>query len=438
MAAELHIRGGSPLVGEITIDSSKNALLPIIAASILTEGVTRLCRVPRISDIDNLLKILISLGIKPRFENGDLLLDTTEIRYNSVSPETASKIRGSIFVLGAILGRFKSAEVPYPGGCAIGGRPIDIHLAALRQMDVIVREENGIISCKRRGSKTENARVFLDFPSVGATENVIMASVLGGRRVVIENAAIEPEVADLCNFLIACGASICGVGTNRLTITGVKKLVGANYTAIPDRINTGSFLIATAACGGNVILKNTIPAHNANLISKLRHAGCDISADTNSVSVGQIQILAPTNARLRAFGSVHTAPFPGFPTDLQSQLAALASICRGNTTITENLFENRFKHMAEIAKLGGKFCIREKQVSIQGVSELANRDSTDSPVHLNASDLRGGVALVIAALSAQGPCIIHNADFVYRGHAEIEQDLIKLGANILRVDTPNK
>ncbi|MDR0462486.1 MAG: hypothetical protein LBG88_04135 [Christensenellaceae bacterium] len=243
---KLHIKGGAPLCGTLEIDSSKNALLPIIAGTILTEGITTIKKVPRISDIENLLKILVTLGIKARFHNGDLVIDTSDIVYSAVTGGTASKIRGSIFVLGAIIGRFGKASVPYPGGCAIGERPIDLHLQGLRDLGVRIEEKNEVISCKQ-GDSHIDTDLYLDFPSVGATENFILASVIGKKRVRIVNAAREPEVEDLCNFLRSCGATICGAGTSVITIHGVKALHGTIYTAIPDRINPGRINMAPLA-----------------------------------------------------------------------------------------------------------------------------------------------------------------------------------------------
>ena len=433
MGTKLIIDGGSPLSGTIAIDSSKNALLPIIAATILTRGVTVLKNVPKISDIDNLLHILISLGIKIKWKEGDLHIDTTDITYTEITGTVAGKIRGSIFVLGAILGRFKIATVPYPGGCAIGSRPIDLHLQGLRDIGVKVIEKNGVIICKNPASRSRGAppakgeSVYLDFPSVGATENIILASVLGKARTRIYNAAREPEVADLCNFLCACGAMICGQGTSTITIAGVPALHGTTYTAIPDRINTGSYLIAAAACGGDVTLTNVIPEHNANLINKLAKCGCFIATDASTINIA-------CRARPKALATIHTAPYPGFPTDIQSQLAVLQSMSYGTASITENLFENRFKYVPELQKLGAKICIKDKVAIITGVKNFTASTDEKNPTYLNASDLRGGVALVIAALAASGTSIIHNAEYIYRGMHAIERDLVALGANIIRVD----
>jgi len=430
MPTKLLIDGGAPLRGVIAVTPSKNALLPIIAGTILTEGVTVLRNVPRITDIDNLLHILLALGIKVKWQNGDLVIDTREIGAPQSFPVgAAGKIRGSIFVLGAILGRFKRSAVPYPGGCAIGERPIDLHLQAFKDLGVRVTEKNGLIECKKAATRQAQQDVYLDFPSVGATENVLLACALGRNRVRIHNAAREPEVVDLCNFLNACGAMICGHGTSTITVAGVTALCGTSYTAIPDRINTGSYLLAAAACGGHVKLTNVVPAHNENLIAKLRKSGCDIRTDTNSITITR-----EGGIRVKPLGTVHTAPWPGFPTDLQSQLATLQAVSKGVTAVTENLFENRFKHLAELQKLGAKVCIKNKTAIVTGVRNLVASSDERAPLELFAGDLRGGVALVIAALCARGTSVVKNAEYIYRGHAEIERDLAGVGANIIRID----
>jgi UDP-N-acetylglucosamine 1-carboxyvinyltransferase len=423
MKQKLLIEGGAKLFGSVNIEASKNALLPIIAATILTDGVTVLKSVPHITDIDNLLKILVGLGISVKWSDGNLIIDTREIKYAEINPETAAKIRGSIFVLGAILGRFRVCAVPYPGGCAIGGRPIDIHLSALRDLGAVISESNSLIKCKFGKTNSQTADIYLDFPSVGATENMVLASVLGKRHVKIHNAAMEPEVADLCNFLNSCGAIITGQGTPTITVVGVKNLQGANYTAIPDRINTGSYLIAAAACGGRVTITNTVPEHNANLITKLKKMGCKITIDGT-------KILIERTGNLKSVGTIHTAPYPGFPTDLQSQFAALSAVSRGKTVIVENLFENRFGYAPELCKIGARICEKSKTLTIHGIREFVSNDT-----QLFATDLRGGVALTIAGIAAKGRCVINNAEYIYRGMSKIECELAALGANILRIET---
>jgi len=448
MSIKLFIEGGNKLFGTLQVENSKNALLPIIASTILTKGTTTLKSVPKITDIDNLLRILMSLGITAKWQNKDLIIDTTEIKYNEIDAEIAAKIRGSIFVLGAILGRFKMAAVPYPGGCAIGNRPIDLHLQAFKDLGVKIKEQNNVILCKKTPILTPKMHeIYLDFASVGASENIIMASVLGNQRVKITGVALEPEVEDLCNFLNACGARICGIGTNTLVIYGVQNLNGTTYTAIPDRINTGSYLIATAACGGSVTLTNVRPHHNLNLISKLKKMGCKIEVTSDTITLSRdfgafrvplsqpfwAETLDPTPP-LRAISTVHTAPYPGFPTDLQSQFTTLSALAKGTTVVTENLFENRFKFATELQKIGAKTCVKDKTLTINGVKSFNVSQLKSAPTILNAGDLRGGVALVIAAISTQGYSVINNAEYIYRGHSAIENDLSKLGANILRVD----
>ena len=420
------IEGGNRLNGTLRIDSAKNAILPILAATVLVNGQTVLRNIPKISDIDNMLHILSSLGAKIEWKDNDLYIDTTQLCRNEIPPDTAARIRGSIFILGSILGRFKTARVPYPGGCAIGSRPIDLHIQGFRDLGIRVFENDGYITCTAPRKNTDRS-VYLDFPSVGATENLILASVLGSGKTKIINPAREPEVIDLVDFLNACGARICGAGTDTISVHGVKTLSGTVYTPIPDRIITGSYLIAAATVGGEITLTNVRPEHNENLISKLRRCGCEINSRGNTIT------LKSPKQRPAALGSVQTSPYPGFPTDLQSQLAVLQSISKGSCVITENLFESRFKYVPELCKMGAKVCIKDRNANITGVQKI--RAGTEiSPLNVTATDLRGGVALVIAALCAHGKTVVHNAEYIMRGHQSIESDLLSLGANIIRID----
>lgn len=430
MPTKLLIDGGAQLNGTIIIDSSKNALLPIIAATLLVEGVTVLRNVPKISDIENIIKILASLGAKVLWVNSDLHIDCTSITSGEIGGQAAAKIRGSIFVLGAALGRLKTASIIQPGGCAIGSRPIDLHIQGLRDIGVNVTENGNKITCvARKNTSCVKRNIYLDFPSVGATENLIMASVLGKGSVRIIGAAREPEVVDLCNFLNACGASICGHGSSTITVSSVSKLTPVTYTAIPDRINTGSYLIAVAACGGTVTLQNTVPAHNENLISKLVKLGCNIK-----IIEDKITITAPMKKKIMGGLSVQTAAFPGFPTDLQSQLTVLLCLHKGRFTVTENLFENRFQHVPELRKLGACIAVEGRSAILTGVKGFLASNDDESPTVLTATDLRGGVALVIAALAAKGTSIINKADYIYRGHEDIMRDLVSVGANIIAIE----
>jgi len=414
---KLVIEGGNKLRGNIRIDSAKNAVLPILAGTVLVNDVVRLKNVPKLIDIHNMLQILASLGVKIRWDKRDLIIDSRDMTSSDATALESRTIRGSIFLLGSILGRFRTARLTYPGGCAIGNRPIDLHIQGLRDLGVTVREKAGFITCSSR--RARGGDVYLDFPSVGATENLMMASVLGRNSVRIINAAKEPEVVDLANFLNHCGARIHGAGTSTITIEGVKSLSGCEYTPIPDRIITGSYMLAVASAGGSVTLENTVPGHNQSLITKLVKSGCKINYTEDKIFI-------ESDGRNKSIASIQTSPYPGFPTDLQSQISAYQTICRGVSTVTENLFESRFKFVPELVKMGARVTVRDRTAIINGVDHL------DGSL-VEAQDLRGGVALVIAALSARGTTVIENAEYIYRGHANIEDDLARVGANIIKL-----
>ena len=418
------IEGGTPLNGTVHIKSAKNACLPIIAAVILTRGQTILRNVPRISDVENLLTMLSSLGVSVAWQDGDLYLDTTNIQDNEINKCAAQRIRGSIFVLGSLIGRFRNAKLPKPGGCSIGRRPIDLHLYGLKEIGVKVSESPSLIECTLKRGR--NAEVYLDFPSVGATENMMLASAIGRYTTKIVNAAKEPEVVDLANFLNRAGACINGAGTDTITITGVDTLRGIDYTPIPDRINTASFLLATATIGGDVTLKNIRPDHNANLIKRLRQSGATV---TLSPADNSMRII--TNKRRRSY-SAQTGPYPGFPTDIQSQYATYSCLTSGTTYIVENMFEDRFKYVKELVKLGARICTKGKTATIRPIKKFRS-GTQDQPTVLTAEELRGGFSLTISALAALGHSIIENASVIDRGYERLELDLQKLGAKIIRI-----
>jgi UDP-N-acetylglucosamine 1-carboxyvinyltransferase len=417
MGIKLRIEGGNKLNGTVKIDSAKNAVLPILAGVILTRGITVLKDVPRLIDIDNMLHILSTMGMRVRWQGSDLILDSTDMNSSDATASKAREIRGSIFILGGVLGRFKTARIAYPGGCSIGARPIDLHIQGLRDMGVSIREKGGFIECN--SMRATGGTVYLDYPSVGATQNLIMAGTIGRNTVKIVNAAREPEIEDLVNYLNTCGARITGAGTSTIVIQGVKKLTGCTYTPIPDRIITGSYLLAVAAAGGDVTLTNTRPEHNESLIAKLKSAGCEIHSFGDKINIKATQ-------RGKCITSIQTSPYPGFPTDLQSQISAYQVVSRGTSTVTENLFESRFKYVPELIKMGAQITVRDRTAIIRGVRNL-------SAVDVDATDLRGGVALVIAALTTDSVTVINNAEYIYRGHAAIEDDLSGLGANIIKI-----
>ncbi|MCL2851049.1 MAG: UDP-N-acetylglucosamine 1-carboxyvinyltransferase [Firmicutes bacterium] len=424
MSKKIRVEGGNPLVGNLRIGGAKNACLPILAACALINGKTVINDVPKISDIEELLMVMSGLGAKIWWEGNKVHLDTSSIVLSEVKNEEAKKIRGSLLLLGSLIGRFKTARLPFPGGCKIGTRPIDLHISALKDMGIATKTGAGFIQCNTK--KIKNASIYLDFPSVGATQNIILASVLGNAKIQISNAAKEPEVIDLVNFLKRCGACIVGEGTDTITIHGVKRLNGCEYTPIPDRVNTASYMIATAVTGGNVTLENVRPEHNFSLIKKLEKKGIDVSIQNNKVHIR-------ADKRYKNLQTLQTSPWPGFSTDLQSQFAVLSTISKGDITITENLFENRFTCLDELRKFGARICIKGRTATINGTTSLGG-GTQENPLKVKSSDLRGGVALVIAALVAKGTTIIENAELVYRGHEDIVKDLSALGANISLVD----
>lgn len=439
--SRIQITGGKPLQGHIRIQGAKNSLLPIMTACLMVRGTIYLNDVPKLSDLNQMLHILAELGCTINIKGNTVKIDNNKLNTHIINKNYASKIRGSIFVMGAMLSRLGKIQLPLPGGCAIGNRPIDIHLTLLRQIGVNCHCKNDTIYASYTPRRHRKVTVLsLDFPSVGATENIIQATALGieGNIYSIHGVAKEPEIIDLCNFLNQCGARIEGAGTDTITIHSVAKLHGTNYTPIPDRINTGSYLIATAAVGGDVLLTNVNPEHHINLINKLTSIGAKITTTTDTIHIVMRQ-------RRKQNFHIHTAPYPGFPTDLQSQFCVLAALTPGRSYINENLFENRFRYVPELVKLGAQIDLKHNQALIKGVQTLSGRitsslcpSSYQIPSHkdctgttVTAHDLRGGVALVIAGLAAQGTTTIENTEYIARGHQDIVKDLRQLGANIV-------
>lgn len=412
------INGGKKLFGVSRVSSAKNAYLPILAGAILCDGDVILNNYPLFDDIDIMCEILSSIGIKKKTSKNNLLLDCRDITGHEI-PEVQTKlIRSSIVSLGAILGRVKKAKVAYPGGCAIGARPIDLHIKGLRKLNVKIIEEDGYLICD--GSNMKSANIHLDFPSVGATENVMMAAATLKGTSRIFNPAKEPEIVDLQNFLNASGAKICGAGTNEIVIEGVQKLGGVNYTPIPDRIITGTLVVACAMTGGEIVIENAKAQHIESLINKIDKYCCNIRCEND-------KIIVQADGKPKSFGTVNTEPYPGFPTDLQAQLSALACICKGTSKIIENLFETRFKHIPELIKMGAKIEIDGKQVTVDGVKRLRG-------AVVKSSDLRGGACLVLAGLTAKGQTIVEDVHHIDRGYEHIENIFSCLGADIKRID----
>lgn len=409
------IRGGKKLFGTLEIDSAKNAILPIIAGSILTEKEVVLSKVPHIVDVHKMLEIVREMGGYVERSEDRVIIKNDMISNCELPSDLSKELRSSIFMLGPLLAKYKRARVPFPGGCDIGSRPIDLHLGGLRDLGVVIDEEHGYINCD--GSNMKSGFIHLDFPSVGATENLMMAAVFLAGETTIHNAAKEPEIVDLQNFINSMGGRIQGAGTSVIKVEGVRSLTGAEYTPIPDRIITGTFLIAVAMTGGKVELENTNFEHVYSLINKLRNSGCIIDYKNGKIKL-------ESDKRLSSC-SFETQPYPGFPTDLQAQALALQTISDGTSIIVENLFETRFKHVPELLKMGAKIITRDRMAIVKGVPKLFGAD-------VNACDLRGGAALILAGLTAKGKTIVNNINYVDRGYQDFEIRLSTLGADIRR------
>ena len=392
---EYIINGGQPLDGALEIKGAKNSILPLMAASILTDEITVLHNCPNISDVDSMINILEGLGSKIIRSGRDVIIDNSMTDKSEIPASLAKELRSSVFLLGSLLSRHKKAKVAYPGGCDIGLRPIDIHITGLRELGIEIQEQGGYILCNCLNAKS--ADIVLDLPSVGATENLMLASVFIKGKTVIRNCAKEPEIVDLQKFLNTMGAKIRGAGSSVIVVEGVDKLHGIDYTPIPDRIVAGTYLIAAAMCGGNVELSGVNPEHISSLISKLSKTTC----------------------------KVHIKNDPGFPTDLQSQIMAMQTVSRGTSVIVENIFETRFKTASQLKKLGADITIKGRVAVIRGVKELIGAE-------VAASDLRGGASLVLAGLVAKGTSIVKDIHYIDRGYEDLSVELKKLGANVRR------
>jgi len=407
------INGGNKLDGKIKIESAKNAVLPLLAGAILTNDEVVIKDCPKIKDVLSMINILKSLGVSAKFSEQDLIINSSNINSCKVPYELTKELRSSVFMLGALVARLGCAKLSYPGGCEIGLRPIDIHISGLRRLGVNVLDMCGEIICCVE--KIKDGEIYLDFPSVGATENLILASVFVNGSVVIRNSAKEPEIVDLINFLISMGAKIEGAGSDTIIVTGVKKLHGTVYKPMPDRIEAGTYLIATAICGGKVELNNVKSENILSLIHKLRNNSCKIKINNDIIYI-------KSGKGGRAF-NIDTRPYPGFPTDLQAQITALATVSEGTSLITENIFEMRFRYARELLKMGADITIREKTAIVKGVKSLTG-------ACVKAEDLRGGAALVLAGLSAEGESVVSDIHHIERGYLYLDKKLSFLGADI--------
>jgi UDP-N-acetylglucosamine 1-carboxyvinyltransferase len=415
--AKLVINGGNRLYGCVEVQGAKNAILPLMAAAMLTDEKVVIKNVPNLIDVHNMSKILLALGADIDISSDRALISAANLKSSEIAHILAKELRSSIFLLGPVLGRLKQAKVAYPGGCDIGLRPIDIHLKALREMNVKIVERSGYIYCD--ASKMTPTELMLDYPSVGATENIILASATLKGKTTIMNAAREPEIVDLQNFLNTMGGNVKGAGTPFIEIEGVERLHGSEYRAMGDRIVAGTYAIAAAMCGGEIVLKGCKAEHIQSLLSKLSKTSCNIKHIGDN-----IEIAAKT--KREAIEYIETQPYPGFPTDLQAPIIALQTISHGVSVITENIFENRYKHVCELLKMGANIRVKGRTAIVRGVERLSGAE-------VISQDLRGVAALVLAGLNAIGTTIISNVHHIDRGYEDIEKVLKRLGADIRRV-----
>ena len=415
---KLQIQGGIPLDGEIRISGSKNATLPILAGCLLADGPVTVSNVPHLQDVTTMIELLGRMGVSVTVdEKMRIEVDAATIREFFAPYQLVKTMRASILVLGPLLARFGRADVSLPGGCAIGARPVNIHVAGLQAMGADIHIENGYI--KARASRLKGARLVLETVTVTGTENLMMAATLAEGETVLENAAREPEVVDLANFLIAMGADIRGAGTDRIVIHGVERLHSCEYEVLPDRIETGTYLVAGAITAGRVRVKHTRPQHLEAVIDKLQEAGATVNAGENWIEIDM-------RGRRPQAVDIRTAPYPAFPTDMQAQFAALNTIASGVGTIIETIFENRFMHMLEMRRMGAEIRLEGNTAIIKGVERL-----TAAPVM--ATDLRASASLILAALIAEGRTEIERIYHIDRGYEAIEEKLQQLGAKIRRV-----
>ncbi|MHB9094807.1 MAG: UDP-N-acetylglucosamine 1-carboxyvinyltransferase [Eubacteriales bacterium] len=413
---KLCITGGQPLKGTVKVSGAKNAALAIISAALLASEPVYLENIPQITDVEVLLDIIANLGVKVDNRH----TDTTEVATpDSIETKTPykemKKLRASNLLLGPLLARFCNAEIALPGGCNIGNRPMDLHIKGLEALGASIKLEHGFI--KGTCNRLTGAKIYLDFPSVGATENIMMAAALANGQTVLENVAKEPEIVDLANFLNTLGARIRGAGTDLIKIDGVEQLGGGRYSVIPDRIEAGTFMVAAAATKGDLVIDHVIPTHIEPLIAKLREANVEVTEEDDSIRVTYRDGLKPID--------IKTLPYPGFPTDMQSQMMAMLTVVKGTSVIIENVFENRLQVAGEFKRMGAKIKVEGRSAVIQGVRKLQG-------AQVKASDLRAGAALIIAGLIADGETEICNTHYIDRGYENIEDKLISVGAQIRR------
>ncbi|MBO4808503.1 MAG: UDP-N-acetylglucosamine 1-carboxyvinyltransferase [Lachnospiraceae bacterium] len=416
---EYAMKGGNPLVGEVEISGAKNAALPIIAASIMTDDTVYIDNIPDVSDIRTLLDCMKKLGVnEKKKDKHSVAINGSQIFTLVADQEDLRKIRGSYYLIGTLLGKYKEATVALPGGCDIGSRGIDQHIKGFKALGATIKIEHGSVIAK--AEKLVGAHIYMDVVSVGATINVMMAAVLAEGQTIIENAAKEPHVVDLANFLNSMGANIKGAGTDVIRIKGVPTLHGTEYTIIPDQIEAGTFMFAAAATKGDVTVKNVIPKHLESITAKLIEMGCEVEEFDDAVRVVASKPLRTTH--------VKTLPYPGFPTDMQAVMAASLGLAKGISIVTESIFENRFRYVDELARMGADIKVEGNTAIITGVDQYTGASIT-------APDLRAGAALVIAGLSASGFTTVDNIQYIERGYENFHKKLQGLGAQIEKVET---
>ena len=413
------MKGGNPLVGEVTIGGAKNAALGILAASIMTDEDVLIENLPDVRDINVLLEAIQEIGASvDRIDRHTVKINASDIHEVSVDDEYIRRIRASYYFIGALLGKYKSAQVPLPGGCNIGSRPIDLHIKGFRALGAKVEIERGAVLA--HAIDLVGSHIYLDKVSVGATINIMMAAALAEGQTIIENVAKEPHVVDVANFLNSMGANIKGAGTDIIRIKGVRKLHGTEYSIIPDQIEAGTFMCAAAATRGDITVRNVIPKHLEAISAKLLEIGCEVVEFDDAVRVVGKPKQRHTN--------INTLPYPGFPTDMQPQIGVTLALCKGTSTITESIFENRFKYLSELARMGANVKVEGNAATIEGVDKF-------SGTRVSAPDLRAGAALVIAGMAADGITIVDDIVYIQRGYERFEEKLRSLGAVIERVST---
>lgn len=412
----LIVNGGRMLDGKVSVHGSKNSVLPILAATILNSGISEIHNCPRLRDVDAAIEILRCIGCKVTFDGNTVVVDSTDAKNHAIPDELMREMRSSVIFMGAMLARLGRVSLFTPGGCELGARPIDLHISALKLLGAHIRENGGAISCEARRMRGRD--IVLSFPSVGATENTMLAATACEGRTRIFNAAREPEIEDLQNFLVKMGAEVSGAGSSTIVINGKKKLGNVSHRVIPDRICAATFMCAAALCGGHVHVENVVPEHISTITSVLDAVGCEVFIGRDFVDISRM-------GRLSAFRCVRTMPYPGFPTDAQPPLMALATKCMGTSMFVETIFDGRYRHIGGLCRLGADIKTEGKVALVYGVPKLCG-------CSVEATDLRGGAALVIAAMAAEGQSEIGEIHHIDRGYEKIEESMAYLGAEITR------